>query len=226
MMQKPPISIIIPTLNEEENIIQCIENVNLSFPNCEIIVVDGGSIDKTVELAYKLPVKLFKSRPGRGRQCRVGAEAATSDVFVFLHVDSVLPEGAISLLMEQFIKPELSVATFSVLYDGPQKRYRFFEWAAQFESIFTTYGDQGIVIARDFFMNHVAFPENDLFEDVSFFQKARRKTKIHKLKIPILTSIRRFENKGFFKMTILNTFLMFAYLLGVKTSILHRIYYK
>ena len=66
----------------------------------------------------------------------------------------------------------------------------------------------------------------ELFEDVAFFLKARKITKIHKLNIPVLTSVRRFEGKGFLKMNVLNTFLMLAYLSGVKTSTLHRIYYK
>ncbi|MDC0230757.1 TIGR04283 family arsenosugar biosynthesis glycosyltransferase [Aureispira] len=225
-MKKPHCSIIIPTLNEQERILKCVENVKLCFPGCEVIVVDGGSTDNTVQIASSLAVKLLSSLPGRGVQCRAGAEAAIADVFVFLHVDSFLSEGTLDLLIDQFIVPELSVATFSVLFDGPQKRYRFFEWAARYETVFTTYGDQVIVVARDFYMNYVALPALELFEDVAFFLKARKITKIHKLNIPVTTSVRRYESKGFWKMNILNTFLILAYLTGVKASTLHRIYYK
>jgi rSAM/selenodomain-associated transferase 2 len=225
-MKTPLCSIIIPTLNESENILNCIQNVRDCLPECELIVVDGGSEDNTVSLAESVDEKVIISPPGRGIQCRAGAELASSDVLLFLHVDSVLTEGTLDLLYQYFILPELKVATFKVFFDGSQKRYRFFEWAARFDSIFTTYGDQVIVVRRDFYYNEVQIPSIELFEDVEFFRKARKKTKIHKLNIPVFTSVRRFENKGFFRMNLLNSFLMIGFVFGVKTSTLHRIYYK
>ncbi len=198
-MKNPPCSIIIPTLNESLNILNCIQNVRECLPECELIVVDGGSEDDTVALAGSVDVQVITSSPGRGLQCRAGAEMASSDVLLFLHVDSVLREGTLGLLNQYFTLTALQVATFKVFFDGPEKRYRFFEWAARYDSLFTTYGDQVIVVKRDFYFNQVEIPAIALFEDVEFFRKARRKTKIHKLNIPVLTSVRRYKKKGFYQ---------------------------
>ncbi len=222
---KEPYSIIIPTLNEEKQIAACLQNVKNCLPNCEIIVVDGGSTDRTVNLAERAGATVLSSEPSRGGQCRVGAEVAKGQVLIFLHVDSILEVGTLDLLNKEFLKPRYAVATFSVLYDGPQRRYRFFEWCARFESIFTTYGDQGIIVTKEFYTQQVAIPDQKLFEDVEFFRKARKLTKIIKLNIPILTSVRGFEKKGFWRANIGNVFLFFAYAIGVKEATLHRLYY-
>jgi len=220
-----PYSIIIPTLNEEEHIVACLQNVKTCLPNSEIIVVDGGSTDNTPSLVKEQDVRLLHSLPGRGKQCRTGAEAATRAVFIFLHVDSVLSVGTLDSLNKEFLKPNLSVATFSVLFDGDRRRYRVFEWCAQFECIFTTYGDQGIIVTKDFYINQVSMPDMELFEDVEFFKQARKLTKITKLNIPIKTSVRRFENKGFWRVKTQNCLLMLGYSLGVGEKHLYRLYY-
>lgn len=219
-------SIVIPVLNEASRIEACLENVGSSIPNSEIIVVDGGSHDGTLDLLKRADVKLIHSNPSRGGQCRIGAENAQGEVLIFLHVDSVLNKGTKALLDRHFYNPQLPVATFSILFDGRQTKYRFFEWFAKFETLFSTYGDQGIIVRRDFYENHVAMPDMKLFEDVEFFRQARRKTNIVKLDIPIVSSVRRFERKGFWRMNVLNSLLMLGYACGVDEKHLHRIYYK
>jgi hypothetical protein len=136
-----------------------------------------------------------------------------------------LTVGTLDSLNKEFLEPNFFVATFSVLFDGERPFYRIFEWCARFESIFTTYGDQGIIVTKDFYQNRVSMPDMKLFEDVEFFKRARKLTKIRKLNIPITTSVRRFENKGFWRAKTQNCLLMLGYSLGVGEKCLYRLYY-
>ena len=89
------ISVVIPTLDEEERLARLISGLRLETPGCEIIVADGGSRDGTVAVARALGATVIRSAPGRGRQLARGAEMAAGDVLLLLHADSVFPAGGL-----------------------------------------------------------------------------------------------------------------------------------
>jgi len=88
------ISVIIPTLNEQENIRGCIEDIKADCGDCEVIVCDGGSSDNTVRIAKELDdAMVIETGRGRGAQMNRGAEVAGGDVLLFLHADTKLERG-------------------------------------------------------------------------------------------------------------------------------------
>ena len=91
----PGFSIIIPCLNEQKGMLFFLQRLQALRPQCEIIVVDGGSDDDTVQIARPLVDHLFESKPGRAIQMNMGAEKASSDCLIFLHADTFLPDDAI-----------------------------------------------------------------------------------------------------------------------------------
>lgn len=220
-------SIIVPILNEVALIERCYKNIMSNFSMAELIFVDGGSEDGTLELLTEFEdIVLVKSEQGRGEQFFEGARKAKGAVLIFLHVDTLFYSGCEYLLDELFLKKEINVATLKINFDGHGMRYRFFEWAAQFETLFTTYGDQVYVIKKNFYDTTLQMPRKMIFEDVEYMRRARRVTKVKKLPINIVSSVRKYEKSGYFKNNLKNINLFIAYLLGVSDEVLYKKYYS
>ena len=94
------------------------------------------------------------------------------------------------------------------------------------DSLLTSYGDQGIVVRKDYFAQHQLMPSLPLFEDVAFFQNVRRRTTLARVHSTLHTSTRRFERLGFFRTHLINTALIFCYLIGVSPKRLHAWYHR
>jgi rSAM/selenodomain-associated transferase 2 len=207
-------SVIIPTFNEEKIILQQIREVKRRI-EAEIIIVDGGSTDSTLEICEKEKVRVISSPKGRGTQCGAGAKATSSDYLVFLHADSRLPDGVSAKLSDFFSNSENKIGAFTIKF---MQRHIFLDlitWASRFDSVLTSFGDQGIFIRRDFYDEVGGFQDWPLFEDVKLFQDARKLTKVHKIYGPVLSSSRRFQRNGVVSQLALNTWLIFLYHLGV-----------
>jgi GT2 family glycosyltransferase len=101
-----------------------------------------------------------------------------------------------------------------------------YSWFTKFDSIFTTFGDQVIVIRRDFFNELNGFPNLTLFEDVELCKKARRKVKIYKLPAFVITSARRFEKRGTLKTQLLNGLYILQYLAGKDPEKIYKKYFR
>jgi len=223
--QRPTYSVIVPALNEEEQIGAFIENIIACIPSCEVIVADGGSTDQTTKLVLASGGKVIQSKKGRGIQCKTGAGQANGDVLVFLHVDSRLVNNIGEVLQETFLDTPKQVANFSIRFQHSSWKYRLLESLTKVDSIFTRFGDQGIIIKKEFYTK-LPFPELPLFEDVAYFRKVRKRTKLHRLPVELAVSVRRFERLGFFNTHCINTALMLAFLIGVPVEKLYSWYYK
>ena len=207
-------SVIIPVLNEEENIAACLQNVRSCLPKAGIIIVDAGSSDKTVSIASQADVLVFLSKKGRGTQLNTGARQANGQILLFLHADTRLPQDTSSQLNKFFQDNRVKIGTFRLRYDLNHWFLNLSAYFTRFDSVFTNFGDRCIVVRKDFFQGLGGFPEWPLFEDIHFLRLCRSKTKVFTFPGPVITSARRYKHNGVIRQQLLNTSLVLQYLLG------------
>ncbi len=222
------ISIIVPTLNESGNIRRCIECIKAEGDDSEIIVCDGGSSDKTVEIAKEYDgTTVIETSKGRGVQMNKGAEAATGDVLLFLHADTTLETGWRKSVIEALHKPQVSAGAFTLKIDNGAVRYRLIEfWVKLRCALFNLpYGDQCIFVRRSTFNRIGGYLDMPLMEDVEIVGRLRREGKIVILEKCALTSDRRWVRKGLIRAALSNQLVMLMYKLGFHPDILAKMYY-
>lgn len=205
-------SIIIPAVNEEGMIESAIESARLI--GAEIIVVDGGSTDRTVEIARAAGATVISSMRGRGVQLAAGARAASGEWLLFLHADSRLPANAAMVLGQALADRSFKVGTFRLRLIGRNPLYRLYSWFTRFDSFWTSFGDQGIVIRRELYHAIGGFPAWPLLEDVALLEKVRAVASVRSLPAEIETSARRFEEHGIIRQQLRNVMILFRYLNG------------
>lgn len=219
-------SVIIPVLNESLRIENCIKNIRAVNPNAEIIISDGGSKDSTVEIGQAQNVTVCPSPPGRGTQCNAGARQAKGDILIFQHVDTQLPKAAFAFLRDKFADENVLAGTFRMRFDEKHWFLDICGFCTRYDSIFTRFGDQCIVVRKNFFEKLGGFPDWPLFEDVEFLRRARRKTRIWSFPLEVTTSARRFTKNGIFRQQLFNSFLLVRYLSGCDVQYLAERYRK
>jgi rSAM/selenodomain-associated transferase 2 len=210
------ISIIIPTLNEAENIKEAIVTTQPNT-NIEVIIVDGGSKDNTIEIAQSLNVKVISSSPGRAVQMNAGAVAASGNILLFLHADTRLPTGFDDMIRTALEQPGIVAGAFKLRIDAPLLSLRWVEWGVNVRSHFCQmpYGDQAIFLTKEVFQQIGGFPELPIMEDFELIRRLKPIGRIVIIPTPVVTSARRWLQKGVFKTTLLNQIVIIAYLLGV-----------
>lgn len=221
------LSVIIPALNEAEHIATTLDSLQpLRRRGAEIIVVDGGSDDGTMELARGGADRVLTAARGRARQMNAGAAAASGEILCFLHADSRLPEGADGLMIDGLARSRRSWGRFDVHIAGrhPLLRViaRMMNWRSRFTGVAT--GDQGLFVTRSLFEAAGHFPEIALMEDIAF----SRQLKIYGAPLCIAhrltTSGRRWEKHGVWRTMLLMWRLRLAYWLGADPDRLARQY--
>ncbi|XP_062622236.1 uncharacterized protein LOC134283772 [Saccostrea cucullata] len=238
-------SVIIPTMNEEDNIVHTIQTV---CQHCsdesriqEIIVSDGGSKDNTVRkvkdfsLKVNIPVKVINSSPGRGFQQKAGAEAASGDLLLFLHSDTLLPRNFDNAAEICLKTPGNVAGSFVWSVDLDSKDSWFFKLQMKFVEYLTNrrienfeypFGDNAIFTTRHMYNKIGGFKEVYLLEDVLLVEELWRKGHIgiapgH----PVITSACRWRKWGLIRITGLNRVILQAHYLGVSTETLALWYY-
>lgn len=218
------ISIIIPAYNEESNIKYILETLCQDKDAHEVIVVDGGSSDKTVEIA-KAWAKVIPSCKGRGIQLNRGAREAQGNILFFLHGDCHLETGALAVIKKAVHNGYIG-GCLSQRIKSPNPIYRIIEWTgnkrAALRNIF--YGDQGIFVQKKTFEKLGGFKEIPLFEDIEFSERLRLNGKTIVLSKKIYTSSRRWKHLGILKTTFVNRSLLNLYRQGVSPIKLARLY--
>lgn len=224
------VSIIIPVLNEAEQIVDCLQPLQRFrySGKAELIVVDGGSEDDTEVLAEPLCDAVISTVPGRAQQMNVGAGTSRGEWLLFLHADTELPEGG--QWLAGFSQPGQSAewGFFSIRLSGSEWWARVISrginWRSRLTSIAT--GDQCIFVSQRLFKSVGGYPNIPLMEDIAL-SKALKKLK-HKPANPglvVQTSSRRWRYHGVVRTVLFMWLLRFLYASGVSPKLLHRLYY-
>jgi rSAM/selenodomain-associated transferase 2 len=219
------ISIIIPTLNEEECLGKTLAHLH-GVSDVEIIVVDGGSTDSTRQVARDFGVRVLASACGRAVQMNTGAAAAGGAIYLFLHADSLLPVGFVDNILRTLAKSGVAAGAFRLHIDGGDRRLRFIEQFVLLRSVFLRlpYGDQAIFLTASMFDSIGGYPVQPLMEDYELVRRLRRRGRLEILPQAVTTSARRWRQLGIVQTTLLNQMIVFAYLAGVAPERLARWY--
>ncbi len=219
------ISIIIPALNEAATIGRTLSHLN-GVDNLEVIVVDGGSCDATSELARFRGAKVIQSNPGKAIQMNTGAATAAGDILVFLHADTLLPEGFRHQIVATLNQRGVAAGAFRLSIDSPAAGIRFIECMANLRSRFLQlpYGDQALFMKKSLFDRIGGFPQMQIMEDFILVRRLKHKGKIVIVPKAVVTSPRRWLHLGILRTWLINQLIIMAYYLGLPSERLTRIY--
>ena len=221
------ISIIIPVLNESLRIAQTLSNLQpWRAEGHEVIVVDGGSEDRTAELSRPLADQVLFSPPGRGLQMNAGAKVARGNLFLFLHADTFLPREGMRVILERMEEARRIWGRFDVRLSGKHLLFRVIERLMNYRSRIThiATGDQAIFVQKKLFETVGGFPPIDLMEDIGLCKSLKKYGPPLCLPQRVTTSSRRWEEKGILRTILLMWFLRLAFFLGIDPRYLAQLY--
>lgn len=223
----PRLSVIVPALNEAGHIRQTLSDLApVREEGHEVIVVDGGSTDATVSEAGDLADKVIEASRGRASQMNAGAGAARGDLLWFLHADTRVPPQAIGALVDAAAKGA-PWGRFDVRLSGSQWLLRIVERSMNWRSCITgiATGDQGIFVTRAAFEQVGRYPDIPLMEDIALSKALKRIARPACVGVRLVTSSRRWEEKGVLRTVALMWRLRLAYATGASPAQLVRRYY-
>lgn len=191
----------------------------------EVIVVDGGSSDSTVEIAMRFADKVLSAERGRAAQMNAGAAAARGDVLLFLHIDTRLPAQADTSILNAYANGA-SWGRFDVRLSGRHWLFRVIETAMNRRSRLTgiATGDQAIFVTADLFQAVAGWPEIPLMEDIALCKTLRRRHSPACLSQQVESSSRRWEQNGIIRTMLTMWTLRLAFFLGADPRRLARYY--
>ena len=221
------LSIIMPVLNEGDGIAASLDALaDLRTLGTELIVVDGGSRDATVEQAQLRADQVILAPRGRALQMNAGAEKASGDVLLFLHADTRLPAEADRVVLNGLDRSRRAWGRFDVKIDGRSPLLPVVAWLMGLRSRLTgiATGDQAIFVRREAFQAMGGFPAIALMEDIAMCKRLKRLGRPLCLRACVTTSGRRWEKNGVLSTILLMWRLRFAYFFGADPKKLARQY--
>lgn len=223
---RPSVSVIIPTLNEEESIGATLASIAHLKGEFEVVVADGGSYDRTVEIARQFGTRVIASQRGRGTQMHNGAQAARGQTFLFLHADTMAPSDLVMRITEVLHSDEtISGGNFDIRFDGTGRAAGFMTWLyPKLGSLGLCYGDSGIFVRASIYNEIGGFNSIPLFEDLDFIKRLRKTGRMIHLPIELVTSARRFEGRRFPFTFARWSILQALYWIGVSPRTLSKLY--
>ncbi|MGR3179323.1 MAG: TIGR04283 family arsenosugar biosynthesis glycosyltransferase [Candidatus Anammoxibacter sp.] len=225
------VSIIIPIYNEEALIEKTLTFLSdaSTKSQVEIIVVDGGSEDSSVKRARVYADKVLTGLgKGRAIQMHEGALAAKGDILLFLHVDTLLPDNWLNLLLNIWQNHQLrpNATAFDLKFDKKGWSYKLICWAARKRYLLTKvpHGDQAIAIDRETYFEYDGFPDVPIMEEYGFFNRLNGSGRISIIPEKVVTSARRYRKNLPLITALRNTFLVVLYYAGVSPGYLANFY--
>ncbi|HXJ80961.1 MAG TPA: TIGR04283 family arsenosugar biosynthesis glycosyltransferase [Candidatus Methylomirabilis sp.] len=228
MKARARLSIVVPVLDEADNLERLLPHLRRQCPDAEVILVDGGSTDRTALVAHAWPfVCYLPSERGRARQMNAGARAAHGDVLLFLHADTLLPAGAADAIDRSLRDPRIVGGRFDVSFANSHPAFQliatFMNWRSRLTGIAT--GDQAIFVRREVFDALDGYPDIPLMEDVEFCARLKRRGRITCPGLRVITSARKWEREGILRTVVLMWTLRLLHYLRVDPARLHGWYY-
>lgn len=220
------VSIVIPTLNEEDNIKNLLNNLKNLKGDFEVIFSDGGSSDKTLDIIKDFGnYKIITSKKGRARQLNNGAKESNNDILFFLHADSIIEENAL-IKIEDFIKNGNKVGCLKIKFDSKKILMNIFAILSNLRVKYRNiaFGDQGIFIEKKLFEDIGMFEDIPLMEDYKLSIKLKNISRIKYIDSFIVSSSRRFEKNGIIKTALLMQKLQYMFRKGVSIDKIASIY--
>lgn len=219
------LSIIVPMLNEASGLPDLCEHlVPLARAGAEVILVDGGSRDGSLAIARAAGFRVLKSAAGRARQMNAGAVQSSGDALLFLHADTRLPEGAL-IGVTQALR-QRPWGRFDVRIAGKPQTLRLvaalMNWRSRLTGIAT--GDQALFMTRQAYAAVGGFPEQPLMEDIDICRALKTLGRPACLPLRVLTSGRRWEQRGVWRTIALMWWLRWRYWLGAPVEEVARAY--
>lgn len=223
-MPSPPwLSIIIPTLNEAGHIGPTLRALPYTDPSIEILIVDGGSTDDTLQEASFYAETLSAPR-GRAAQMNAGAQRATADVLLFLHADTLLPEQSLANMKQALQASNIVAGTFRLRFDHLHPLLNFYSWCTTIPWSGLAFGDRGLFVRRKAFETINGYPAWPMFEDLEIVKQLRTVGPFMFLPAHVVTSARRFQQNGLLRQQLRNLLLWLGYQIGAKPERLTQFY--
>lgn len=209
------ISVVIPVINEAPLIGDAIQSAWAAGVD-QVIVVDGGSIDQTSQIASRQPCVWLESKPGRAIQQNLGAAAAEGDLILFLHADTTL-SGDAGNQLKNAVTGVRGYGGFRQQIMNQRRIYRWIENgnARRIRRSGMVYGDQGFFVTRTTWQELGPFPEEPLMEDYILSGRLKKRLKPILLQGPLQVDARRWEQYGAIRQTVRNQLITLGYGLGV-----------
>lgn len=226
MIKKYKISVIIPCLNEEENLKNLIPYIFKGNEELlEIIVSDGGSRDKSVGISNLYGAKVIKSPVcSRAAQMNLAARYAKGEILYFLHADTWPDSGFAKMILASVASGKLA-GSFSYRFDSSSQLLKINSWFTRFNGILSGGGDQSLFIEKSFFESLGGFDESFcIMEDFEIVRRIRQKSDFHVLPHEILVSARKYKGNNWLKVQLANFMAFCLFLLKVKPARIKSLY--
>ena len=223
------ISIIIPTINEANNLPLLLSDLSTIYKEGEIIIVDCGSEDRTTDLANIYGAKVYQSKErNRGLQLDIGAKNSKGDWLIFLHADTRLTHDWFKKINLVLQGEKKNIYYFKFKINHKKIIYRVLEIFVNFRSKFfkQPYGDQGLIIHRKIYFKNNGFRKIPLMEDIDFLRRLNNKKDLKQLNLPIFISSRKWERTNIYLQAIKNWHFRRRWLKGESLKSIYSDYYK
>ncbi|MGQ0574798.1 MAG: TIGR04283 family arsenosugar biosynthesis glycosyltransferase [Pseudonocardia sp.] len=219
------VAVVVPVLDEEACIVGCLRRLRGDFPDCVLVVVDGGSTDRTVELAAAHATVVHSPR-GRARQMNAGAAAVTADVLWFVHADCTVAPEALVQIRAALGDPRVVGGGLRIRFDRRTPGLEFLRVTSNWRArvLGQVFGDQAMFVRRSVFDALGGFPEMPLMEDYEMSRRLRGRGRLVVLDAATTASSRRILAHGPWRMTVLMQWLKLQYVAGVDPERIRRRY--
>lgn len=221
------LSVIIPTLNEAENISKCIRRLRAKTESLEIIVVDGGSIDETVALAKAEGVIVFKvEKKCRAYQMNYGAKKATSNMLYFVHGDA-LPPISFAYEIERAWLEGFLIGRFRFRFDSKKLMLRINSWFTRFDKLWVSGGDETLFIAKELFEKLGGYDEAfSIMEEYDLVLRARKSAAYKVIQKDVLVSARKYDRNSWIRVQWANLKAFRMFKNGAPPSAIRKAYFS